>query len=170
MNRHYTKEVYLEKIKLLKEHVPGISITTDIIVGFPFEDESDFEMTLDLVEKVGFEGGFTFIFSPRTGTPAFSFEDSTSQEEKKRRLLALNELINKGFKTGNLRFLNQEVEVLVDGPSKGNPDVLSGYSEHNKLVNFKGDQSLVGKIVKVKITEAKTWSLKGELVWFQMKL
>ena len=164
MNRHYTKEVYLEKIKLLKEHVPGISITTDIIVGFPFEDESDFDMTLDLVEKVGFEGGFTFIFSPRTGTPAFSFEDSTSQEEKKRRLLALNELINKGFKTGNLRFLNQEVEVLVDGPSKGNPDVLSGYSEHNKLVNFKGDQSLVGKIVKVKITEAKTWSLKGELV------
>lgn len=163
MNRRYTKEMYMEKIKMLKEHVKGISITTDIIVGFPDESDEDFEKTIDLVNEVGFEGAYTFIYSKRKGTPAASFEDSVSDEVKKMRLLKLNEHVNLGFKQGNQRFLNEIVEVLVDGPSEKNDEILAGYTPHNKLINFKGPKELIGKIVKVKVTKALTWSLQGEL-------
>lgn len=164
MNRHYTKESYLEKLNELKETVPGISVTTDIIVGFPGETEEDFLETLDLVEKADFEGAFTFVFSKREGTPAAKFEDDTPEEDKKQRLYRLNEKINDGYLRGSQRFLGETVKVLVDGVSKHDDEVLAGYSEHQKLVNFKGDQSLIGKIVNVKITVAKTWFLMGELV------
>lgn len=164
MNRHYTKESYLEKLKELKETVPGISVTTDIIVGFPGETEEDFLETLDLVEKADFEGAFTFVFSKREGTPAAKFEDETPEEEKKQRLYRLNEKINDGYLRGSQRFLDETVKVLVDGVSKHDDEVLAGYSEHQKLVNFKGDKSLIGRIVHVKITVAKTWFLMGELV------
>jgi tRNA-2-methylthio-N6-dimethylallyladenosine synthase len=164
MNRHYTKESYLEKLNELKETVPGISVTTDIIVGFPGETEEDFLETLDLVEKADFEGAFTFVFSKREGTPAAKFEDDTPEEDKKHRLYRLNEKINEGYLRGSQRFLEETVKVLVDGVSKHDDEVLAGYSEHQKLVNFRGDQSLIGKIVNVKITVAKTWFLMGELV------
>jgi len=164
MNRHYTKESYLKVLGELKEMVPGISITTDIIVGFPGETEEDFEETLDLVEKAAFEGAFTFVFSKREGTPAASFEDDTPEEEKKQRLYRLNHLINDGYLKGNERFVGEITQVLVDGVSKHNDEVLAGYSQHNKLVNFIGDKSLIGKLVNVKITSAKTWYLKGELI------
>ena len=164
MNRHYTKESYLEKLNELKETVPGISVTTDIIVGFPGETEEDFLETLDLVEKADFEGAFTFVFSKREGTPAAKFEDDTPEEDKKQRLYRLNEKINDGYLRGSQRFLGETVKVLVDGVSKHDDEVLAGYSEHQKLVNFRGDQSLIGKIVNVKITVAKTWFLMGELV------
>lgn len=164
MNRHYTKESYLNVLNQLKEIVPGISVTTDIIVGFPSETESDFLETLDLVEKADFEGAFTFVFSKREGTPAAKYEDLTPEEDKKQRLYRLNEKVNAGYLRGTTRFLNQTVKVLVDGVSKHNDDVLAGYSEHQKLVNFKGDPSLIGQIVNVKITVAKTWFLLGELV------
>ena len=164
MNRHYTKESYLDKLNELKETVPGISVTTDIIVGFPGETEEDFLETLDLVEKADFEGAFTFVFSKREGTPAAKFEDDTPEEDKKQRLYRLNEKINDGYLRGSQRFLDQTVKVLVDGVSKHDDEVLAGYSEHQKLVNFKGDKSLIGKIVNVKITIAKTWFLMGELV------
>ena len=163
MNRHYTKQSYLEKLNELKETVPGISVTTDIIVGFPGETEEDFLETLDLVEKADFEGAFTFVFSKREGTPAAKFEDDTPEDEKKQRLYRLNEKINDGYLRGSKRFLNKTVKVLVDGVSKHDDEVLAGYSEHQKLVNFKGDKSLIGKIVDVKITVAKTWFLMGEL-------
>jgi tRNA-2-methylthio-N6-dimethylallyladenosine synthase len=164
MNRHYTKESYLEKLNELKETVPGISVTTDIIVGFPGETEEDFLETLDLVEKADFEGAFTSVFSKREGTPAAKFEDDTPEEDKKQRLYRLNEKINEGYLRGSQRFLGETVKVLVDGVSKHDDEVLAGYSEHQKLVNFRGDQSLIGKIVNVKITVAKTWFLMGELV------
>lgn len=164
MNRHYTKESYLNVLNQLKEIVPGISVTTDIIVGFPSETEADFLETLDLVEKADFEGAFTFVFSKREGTPAAKYEDLTPEEDKKQRLYRLNEKVNAGYLRGTTRFLNQTVKVLVDGVSKHNDDVLAGYSEHQKLVNFKGDPSLIGQIVNVKITVAKTWFLLGELV------
>ena len=164
MNRHYTKESYLKTLNELKETVPGISVTTDIIVGFPGETEEDFMETMDLVEKAQFEGAFTFVFSKREGTPAAKFEDSTPEEEKKQRLYMLNEKINAGYLKGNERFVGETVKVLVDGVSKYDDTVLAGYSEHNKLVNFKGDKSLIGKIVSVKITLAKTWFLMGEAV------
>jgi tRNA-2-methylthio-N6-dimethylallyladenosine synthase len=163
MNRHYTKESYLAVLNQLKEIVPGIAVTTDIIVGFPSETDEDFMETLDLVEKAHFEGAFTFVFSKREGTPAATFEDLTPEDEKKQRLYLLNDRINNGYLKGNQRFLNETVRVLVDGVSKHDDTVLAGYSEHNKLVNFKGPKDLIGKIVDVNITLAKTWFLMGEL-------
>lgn len=164
MNRKYTKEEYLEKVSWLREYVPGISLTTDIIVGFPNESDEDFLETLDLVEKAGFEGAFTFIYSKREGTPAASFPDSISDEVKKERLLQLNEKINEGFLKGNLRFENQILDVLVEGYSEKDPTMLTGYTPHEKLVNFEGTSDLIGKVVKVKIIKAYSWHLRGELV------
>lgn len=164
MNRHYTKASYLEKLKELKDTVPGISVTTDIIVGFPGETDDDFMETLDLVDKAGFEGAFTFVFSKREGTPAAKFEDTTPESVKKERLYLLNDKINDGYLIGNRRFLHQTVKVLVDGVSKYDENVLAGYTAHNKLVNFKGNPSMIGKIVDVRITEAKTWFLLGESI------
>ena len=165
MNRKYTCEEYLAKIATLKKEVPGISITTDIIVGFPNETEEEFANTLKLVDEVKFEGAFTFIYSKREGTPAAKMEDLVSDEVKHERLDRLNELVDKYYLAGNKRFEGQVVKVLVDGISKNNPDNLCGYSEHLKLVHFPSkDMSLVGKIVNVKITEGKTWFALGELV------
>jgi tRNA-2-methylthio-N6-dimethylallyladenosine synthase len=163
MNRHYTKESYLKVLNELKETVPGIAVTTDIIVGFPGETEDDFLETLDLVEHAQFEGAFTFVFSPREGTPAAKFVDDTPEDIKKQRLYLLNDKINQGYLKGNSRFLNETVKVLVDGVSKYDDTVLAGYTEHNKLINFKGSADLIGKIVDVKVTLAKTWFLMGEL-------
>ena len=164
MNRKYTHEEYVEKIKLLREYVPGISITTDIIVAFPGETEEQFQHTLDLVEEVGFEGAFTFIYSPREGTPAATYENLLSEEEKHQRLNRLVEKTNEGYLKGHQRFLGQVVKVLVDGQSKNNPEYMTGYSEHRKVVNFKPIKANVGDIVSVKITEAKTWFMNGEQV------
>lgn len=162
MNRKYTKEEYLEKIKLLKEAVPGISITTDIIVAFPGETEEQFLDTLDLVKQVEFEGAFTFIYSPREGTPAATYENLLTEEEKHNRLNRLNEVVNSYSLKGQTRFEDKIVEVLVEGPSKNNPELLSGYTEHNKLVNFVPKNAKVGELVKVKITKAYSWHLYGE--------
>ncbi len=163
MNRKYTKESYLDLVHSIYEHIPNASLTTDIIVGFPYENEEDFNETLDLVEQSRFEGAFTFIFSAREGTPAIHYEDKTPMEVKKARLQRLNKIINDGYYRGNKRFEGEVVDVLVDGESTKNPEILAGYTPHNKLVNFKGDPSLIGKIVKVKVNEAKTWFLLGEL-------
>ena len=164
MNRKYTYEDYMSKINRLKELVPDISITTDIIVGFPNETEEQFQNTLKLCENVGFEGAFTFIYSKREGTPAAKMPDLIKEEEKHERLNRLNQIINAGYKSGHERFLNKVVEVLVDGPSKHGDDMMCGYSSHLKLTHFKSnDMSLVGKLVKVKITDAKTWFMIGEL-------
>jgi tRNA-2-methylthio-N6-dimethylallyladenosine synthase len=164
MNRKYTREKFMTLVKWIKDYIPGASLTTDIIVGFPGETEEQFKDTLTLVEEVGFEGAYTFIYSPREGTPAAQMKDDVSMEEKKERLKRLNEVVNAGYLVGSKRFEGDVVKVLVDGPSKQNDEVLSGYTEHNKLVNFKGDPSLTGQIVSVKITEAHTWSLNGELI------
>ena len=164
MNRKYTKEEYLEKIKWLREYVPGISLTTDIIVGFPNETDEDFNETLDLVEKADFEGAFTFIYSKREGTPAATYDDPISDDVKKERLLLLNEKINQGFLKGNLRFENEILDVLVEGVSEKDPNMLTGYTPHEKLVNFEGSSELIGSVVKVKITKAYSWHLRGELV------
>lgn len=165
MNRHYTVKQYLQKVKLLKKYVKGISITTDIIVAFPGETNKDFKQTLKLCHKAGFEGAFTFIYSPRSDTPAASFTNNTPEEEKKKRLQQLNQVINKCYAKGNKRFKNKVVEVLVDECSKKDSQMLTGYSKHNKIVNFRGDSSLIGQIVKVKITTARSFTLVGELVF-----
>ena len=164
MNRKYTKEEYLEKIRKLRESCPSISITTDIIVAFPGETEEDFEETLDLVRKAEFEGAFTFIYSPREGTPAAKYQNDLTEAEKKERLLTLNKLINEGYAKGNKRFEGETVEVLVEGISDKNENVLTGYTPNNKLVNFEGPKDLIGSLVTVKVEKAFSWHLRGKLV------
>lgn len=164
MNRGYTKEIYLDAIKKLKAARKDISFTTDIIVAFPTETEEDFLETIALLKEVDFEGAYTFIFSPREGTPAYNFENNITDKVAKDRLKRLNEVVNDGYLKGSKRFKGKTVKVLVDGFSKKKEGVLAGYSEHNKLVNFKGDESLIGKIVDVKIIKAMTWFLLGEYV------
>ena len=162
MGRRYTKESYKELFDKLKS-IPNISITTDIIVGFPGETEEDFQDTLDIVNYCKYDSAFTFIYSPRENTPASKLEDNVTLEEKEQRLYRLNELVNKYSKEANTRILNRVENVLVEGEStkEGN---LFGYTETNKLVNFPGDKSLIGKILKVKIIDAKSFSLDGEIV------
>lgn len=164
MNRKYTVEEYLDKVNKLKEAVPDIAITTDIIVAFPGETEEQFEHTLDLVDKVKYDGAYTFIFSPREGTPAFNYENTLTEEEKNDRLQRLINKVNDYYLEGNKRFVGTVQKVLVDGDSKNGEGMLCGYTEYNKLCHFESsDKSLVGKIVNVKITEAKSWFIIGEL-------
>ena len=164
MNRKYTYEEYMSKINKLRELVPNISFTTDIIVGFPNETEEQFQKTLKLVKEAKFEGAFTFIYSKREGTPAAKMTDNTPEEEKKDRLNRLIELVNVGYLEGHKRFVGKTVKVLVDGESKSADGMMCGYSENNKLTHFKSnDLSLIGKIVKVKVKEAKTWFMIGDL-------
>ncbi|GAB3795003.1 tRNA (N6-isopentenyl adenosine(37)-C2)-methylthiotransferase MiaB [Virgibacillus kimchii] len=164
MNRKYTREEYLELVRKIREAMPNATLTTDIIVGFPNETEEQFEETMSLVEEVGFEAAYTFIYSPREGTPAARKKDDIPDEVKKQRLYRLNELVNKQSAASMKKYDKQIVKVLVEGESKKDPDVLAGYTEKNKLVNFKGPKSAIGKIVEVEITEAKTWSLDGVMV------
>ncbi|WP_138414703.1 tRNA (N6-isopentenyl adenosine(37)-C2)-methylthiotransferase MiaB [Aquibacillus sediminis] len=164
MARRYTRERYLDLVRQIRTAMPNATLTTDIIVGFPNETDEQFEETLSLVEEVGFESAFTFIYSPREGTPAARWEDNVPMEVKKERLQRLNKLINKQSAEAMAKYEGQTVKVLVEGESKKNPDVLSGYTERNKLVNFRGPKSIIGEIVDVKITNAKTWSLDGEMV------
>ena len=161
MGRRYTKEEYLTLFNKIKRKIPNVSITTDIIVGFPNENEEQFNDTLDLVNKCKFDLAFTFIFSKRVGTPAEKMQDTISIKEKEKRLYKLNELINKYALENNKKMLNKTVKVLVEGPSDKN-DMLMGYTDTNKLVNLKGPNDIIGQIVDVKITNIKTWSLDGE--------
>jgi len=162
MGRKYTTEEYLEIVRKLREKIPNVSITTDIIVGFPGETEEDFKMTLDIVNKVKYDLAYTFIFSPREGTPAAKMEDNTSMEEKKERLARLNELINKYALEANKKMKNKVYNVLILGKSDKDYKYM-GYTDNMKLVNVSCDEEYVGKIIPVKITGDKTWSLYGEV-------
>ncbi len=164
MNRKYTKADYLAKIDKVKREIPGISLSTDIIVGFPTETNEDFEETLDVLRKVEFDNIFSFIYSRREGTPAAKLDFVLSEEEIHNNFNRLLEVQNEISKRKNEAYVGRVETVLVDGASKNNESVLSGRCESSKIVNFKGDKSLAGKYVKVKITEAHTWSLNGELV------
>ena len=162
MGRKYTKEEYLSLVNKIREKVPNVSITTDIIVGFPGETEEDFKDTLEIVNLVKYDLAYTFIYSPREGTPAAKMEDNTPLEEKKDRLARLNELVNKYALEANKRMLNRNESVLILGDSD-KEDKCMGYTENMKLVNVKCDKDLIGKIINVKIVDAKTWSLEGEV-------
>ncbi|MFU2015171.1 tRNA (N6-isopentenyl adenosine(37)-C2)-methylthiotransferase MiaB [Peribacillus butanolivorans] len=164
MARKYTREQYLELVRKIKEAIPTASLTTDIIVGYPNETEEHFEETMSLYREVGFDAAYTFIYSPREGTPAAKMQDNVPMEVKKERLQRLNALVNETCALKMKEYDGQIVEVLVEGESKKNPDVLAGYTTKNKLVNFKGPKSAIGQIVKVKITGTKTWSLNGDMV------
>lgn len=163
MGRRYTKESYLELFHKIRDTIPNVSVSTDIIVGFPGETEEDFQDTLSLVEECKFDNAFTFIYSPRENTPAAKLEDNVTLEEKEQRLYQLNEIVNKYFLENNQKLVGSIVPVLVEGKNTNGKDGLYGYTDTNKLINFSGDENLTGKIISVKVTSAKTWSLDGEI-------
>jgi len=163
MGRRYTKEEYLTLFNKIKDKVNGCSITTDIIVGFPNETEEDFKDTLDVVNTCKYDSAFTFIYSPREGTPAALMEDKIPLKVKEERLHQLNELVNKYSLENNKKYLDKEVIVLVEGINEKDNSKVYGYTDTMKLVNFEGDSLLIGKLVNVVITDAKSFSLDGKL-------
>ena len=164
MNRRYTRESYMEKIEKIKSRMPGITLTTDIIVGFPGETTEEFEDTIKVLKEVRYDTIFSFIYSKRPGTPASEMEDVISSEEKKSnfdRMLKVQDVISK---EKNLALEGKILKVLVEGKSKNNDAFLAGKTEGGKTVNFSGDESLIGNFANVEITDAKTWSLMGKYV------
>ncbi len=162
MNRRYTIEEYKELFNKIKSKIKNVSVTTDIIVGFPGETEDDFQKTLDIVNYCQYDGAYTFIFSPRVGTAAAKMKDDTPMSEKENRLQKLNELVNQYSLESNKKLLNKTVPLLILGHSEKDSKKLYGYTDTMKLVNVTGDDSLIGKIVDVVITDAKSFSLDGE--------
>lgn len=163
MGRKYTREQYIELVNYIRNKIKRCSITTDIIVGFPNESDEDFKFTLDLVNKCKFDGAYTFIYSPRVGTPASLIEDCVSFVEKEERLSDLNKLINKYSLESNEKLLDKVVSVLIDNKSDKD-NMYVGYTDTNKLINVKCDYNCIGKILDVKVTCAKSWSLYGEVL------
>lgn len=163
MNRKYTKAQYLEKIEKVKREIPGISLSTDVIVGFPTETNEDFEETLDVLKKVEFDNIFSFIYSKREGTPAAKLDFVLTDDEIHKNFNRLLEVQNEISKRKNDAYVGRVETVLVDGVSKNDENMLSGRCESSKIVNFRGDKSLIGKYIKVKITQSHTWSLNGEI-------
>jgi tRNA-2-methylthio-N6-dimethylallyladenosine synthase len=164
MGRRYTKEEYLNLYNKIKERIPGVSITTDIIVGFPNETDEDFNETLEVVDKCKFDGAFTFIYSPREGTPASKIKDNIDLKIKEERLQKLNEKINNYSLEHNKEYLGKKVKVLVIGTSEKGEGKMCGYTETMKPVNISGAEKDLGKIIEVEITEAKSFSLDGNKV------
>ena len=162
MNRKYTIEEYKKLFDQIKKKVKNVAITTDIIVGFPNETDEDFQKTLDIVNYCKFDGAYTFIFSPREGTAAAKMEDKVPMQVKEERLQKLNELVNKYSLESNQKMLGKTLDVLVVGLSEKDSNKVYGYTETMKLVNIVGNKDLIGKIVPVKITDAKSFSLDGE--------
>lgn len=163
MNRKMKVADYLEYINYIKKQIPYVSISTDLIVGFPNETDEQFNNTLNLYNNVQYDNAYTFIYSKRDGTPAAKLIDNTSLETKKARLNTLNELVKKYAKLNNEKYIGLDVEVLVEGPSKTNPDVLTGYSPQQKVVNFIGNAK-PGDLVMVHIDSASRFSLNGKQV------
>lgn len=165
MARGYTKEGFLELAKKIKERIPDASLTTDIIVGFPGETEEDFKDTLDVVEKVGFENAYNFIYSIRSGTRAATMDEQVDEEVKKERLNRLNRLQDKCAYNESAKYLGKTLRVLVEGESKKNKEMLVGRSSSNKVVLFKGEaRKYKGRFARIKITDYKTWTLYGDIV------
>lgn len=164
MGRKYTSEDYLNLYNKIREKIKGVSVTTDIIVGFPGETEEDFQCTLDIVNKCKFDGAFTFVFSPRVGTPASKLEDNTSLEEKNKRLYRLNDVVNKYSNDANQRCVGSIMKCLIIGKSEKDNSKYMGYTENMKLVNVISNEDVIGQIVDVRIDEAKSFSLNGTRV------
>lgn len=162
MKRKYTKEQFLKLTSKIKSIIPDVSLSTDIIVGFPGETEEDFLSTLDLLEKVRFDYAFTFLYSRRKGTPAAEYEDQITDNIKKERFDRLVECQNSITREINESLVGKTIEVLVEGTSKKNSDFLTGHTRSSKIVNFKGNPDLIGKIINVKIDKANTWALHGK--------
>ena len=164
MNRRYTREQYLNIVHELRKRLPDVFLSTDIIVGFPNETDQDFEDTLSLVREADYDAAYTFIFSPRPGTPAYRMKDEISSDTKHERFDRLKDLIDSQTEKRSKSFLGKDVEVLFETVSKKDSSMISGYDRHNKLVHVKGTEELIGQIKKVHITESRTYSLLGEII------
>ena len=163
MNRKYTKEQYLKLVDKIKTRIPDVVLSTDIIVGFPGETEEDFEDTLDVVRKVNYEQIFMFIYSRREGTVADKMENQIPEEIKHKRFDRLKELFDSRVSENNQKYIGTTQKILVDGYSKNDKETLTGRTDTNKVVNFKGNEELIGKIINIKITEEHKWYLSGEI-------
>ena len=162
MNRKYTKEQYLELVEKMKNKIPNLTLSTDIIVGFPGETEEEFEDTLDVVRKVCFEQVYMFIYSRRVGTPGDRMENQIPEEIKHKRFNRLKELVESQIEQNNKKYVGTIQKVLVEGPSKNNPELLTGRTDSNKVVIFKGEKELVNKVIDLKIISEHMWYLRGE--------
>jgi tRNA-2-methylthio-N6-dimethylallyladenosine synthase len=161
MRRTYDRGRFLDRVALIREHVPDCAITTDVIVGFPGETEADFAESLTVCEEVGFDGAFTFIFSPRRETEAATFADDVAHEEKVERMERLVEVVQRRARERAQRFVGRELEVLVEGASRHDPARLRGRTRHNKVVNFDG-LAQPGELIDVRIGSATSQTLAGE--------
>ena len=161
MRRTYTRERYLDRVAMIREHVPDCALTTDIIVGFPGETDADFEQTVELVDAIAYDGAFTFIYSPRRGTEAASLPDQVPHELKVERLQRLVEVVQRRAHERAERFIGRTLDVLVEGPSRTDPSRLRGRSRHNKVVNFTG-LGAPGELVDVEILDATSQTLSGQ--------
>jgi tRNA-2-methylthio-N6-dimethylallyladenosine synthase len=162
MRRTYSRERYLDRVALIREHVPDVALTTDIIVGFPGETEADFEQTLSVVEEVGYDGAFTFIYSPRRGTEAATMTDGVVEHDVAvARMERLVEAVQRRARERAQRFVGRTMEVLVEGQSRNDPTKLRGRTRHNKVVNFTG-LAAPGELVQVEIASATSQTLAGE--------
>ncbi len=161
MNRGYTREEYINRVRAIRKAIPEASITTDLIVGFPGESTEDFLDTLQIVEELQFDSAFTFIYSPRQGTKAARFPNQIMPDIKKKRIMELNNLQNRISLQKNERLLGTQQTVLVEGRSKTNPQMFTGRTRTNKLVHFPTESDVVGKMIPVLIKEARPWSLQG---------
>ncbi|MBN3526275.1 tRNA (N6-isopentenyl adenosine(37)-C2)-methylthiotransferase MiaB [Paenibacillus apiarius] len=170
MSRKYDRERFLELAGKIKKAIPDVVLSTDIIVGFPGESDEQFEETMSLVKEVEFDFAYTFIYSPREGTPAAGMEDNVPMDVKKARLQRLNELMTQLSRKSNEKLLGETVEVLVEGESKNNSDILSGRTRTNKLVHFAGSKELIGQFVHVKVYDVMSFYIKGELVTERMQI
>lgn len=169
MKRGHTAAEYKEKVSRLRELRPDLSLSSDFIVGFPGETEEDFQVTMDLIEEVGFDHSFSFIYSPRPGTPAATFPDDVPHEVKQKRLSILQQRINEMAQEISRRMVGSVQRVLVERPSRKDADALSGRTENNRVVNFAGEHDLIGRFVQIRITEALPNSLRGEIVTIEEK-
>ncbi len=164
MNRHYTKEQYLELVEKMKKLIPNVVFSTDIIVGFPEETEEDFKDTLDVVKKVEFEQVFMFIYSRRVGTPADRMENQIPEEIKHERFNRLKELVESQIESNNKKYIGTIQKILVEGKSKNNSNMLTGRTDSNKVVVFEGNDELINTTINVKILSQHMWYLKGEII------
>ena len=163
MNRKYTKQQYLELVEKMKKEIPNLTLSTDIIVGFPGETDEEFEDTLDVVKKVNFEQVYMFIYSRRVGTPADRMQNQVPEEQKHIRFEKLKKLVEEQIEEKNKKYINTIQKVLVEGKSKNNEDMLTGRTDSNKVVIFKGNDNLIGQIINLKIVSEHMWYLKGEV-------
>lgn len=163
MNRKYTKEQYLNLANKMKGMIPNLTLSTDIIVGFPGETDEEFEDTLDVVEKIKFEQVYMFIYSRRVGTPGDKMENQVPEEIKHERFDRLKTLVESQIEENNQKYINTIQKVLVEGESKNNPNMLTGRTDSNKVVIFEGDKNLIGKMIKLRIISEHMWYLKGEV-------